>query len=418
NIVIAYSNNSVKEYNDQIREHFFPNNQDNIMPEDKIMVASNSSQNEIFLSNGDFGIVKEVSYVKEQRHIVTKSKIIDVLLSFRDVVVLFEDLKGIPHLIRCKIIENLLYSDKPSLSSDENKALYVDFVYRNPELRPHTKEFKDALKSDPYFNGLKIKFGYAITCHKAQGSEWENVLLNCATPQNYLSQSYFRWLYTAMTRTTQNLYLMNEPVFKLNVGTAISTPTQNTHQTHTENKVDIITKKIAHTFLESIYQEIHSIATANGINIINVEHNSYHELYTFEYNSEISRLKINYNGNNIITKIDPIETNILSKLLKNILENLVHKIIFLEKSHTPKEFEFNQPFLKEYFHLIQNKLHPHGIKINHIIHLNYMERYTFENNGDVAIFDFYYNGKSQFTKFQDQKDSSFPLVQQIYSLLK
>jgi len=63
--------------------------------------------------------------------------------------------------------------------------------------------FKDALMADPYFNALRLKFGYAITCHKAQGSEWNHVFVKCKSHQSQLTADYFRWLYTAITRTAR-----------------------------------------------------------------------------------------------------------------------------------------------------------------------------------------------------------------------
>ena len=115
-------------------------------------------------------------------------------------IVSFSDEEQQKHDIHCKIIENLLHSKSAGLSSDELKAIYIDFKIRNSTLIPQSKEFKDTLRSDPYFNALRIKFGYAITCHKAQGGEWKNTFLNCKTSMGYLNSSYFRWLYTGITR--------------------------------------------------------------------------------------------------------------------------------------------------------------------------------------------------------------------------
>ena len=108
--------------------------------------------------------------------------------------------------IPCKIIENLLHSKERDLSSDELKALYIDFKTRNPNLKAGTKELKDALRSDRYFNTLRIKFGYAVTCHKAQGGEWKRAFINCKTAMGYFNASYFRWLYTGITRAKENLF--------------------------------------------------------------------------------------------------------------------------------------------------------------------------------------------------------------------
>lgn len=75
---------------------------------------------------------------------------------------------------------------------------------------------------DPYFNAFKLKFGYSITGHKAQGSEWKTVFLQCQTHQKALTKDYFRWLYTAITRTSGILYVMNPPQLRLGDGMKIA----------------------------------------------------------------------------------------------------------------------------------------------------------------------------------------------------
>ena len=68
------------------------------------------------------------------------------------------------------------------------------------------------LKSDPYFNALQVKYAYAVTCHKAQGGQWKNVFLDQAyVNEEFLTPDYFRWLYTAVTRATDTLFLVNYP---------------------------------------------------------------------------------------------------------------------------------------------------------------------------------------------------------------
>src|SRR5690606_33010137 len=140
---------------------------------------------------------------------------INVPLTFRNVTITFTDEEFKKHDIECKVIENLLYSCHRDLSSDELKAIYIDFKIRNDKLKAGTKEFKDAIRSDVYFNALRIKFGYAVTCHKAQGGEWANTFLNCKTSMGYFNSSYFRWLYTGITRAKENLFTLDEPHFKI-----------------------------------------------------------------------------------------------------------------------------------------------------------------------------------------------------------
>ena len=224
-IVIAYTNTEVAAYNRRIREDFFPNSSE-ITHGDKVMAVSNSNAYGFFIYNGDFGIIKDILSSTERRDITLRSKNAEsneiekttISLSFREVLVEFKEFDGKPHRVEAKIIEDLLYNDHPKLNSDQRKALYVDFCIRHQQLKPNSLEFKQTLKSDPYFNALWLKFGYAITCHKAQGSEWNHVFVECKTQQQQLSATYFRWLYTAMTRTSKKLYLMDPPYFPLGGG--------------------------------------------------------------------------------------------------------------------------------------------------------------------------------------------------------
>ncbi len=422
-IVIAFSNASVKEYNDKIREHFFPGNTNNITVNDKVLVVSNNANYEIFISNGDFGIIQEVSYKPEVKHIVTKNGIINETLYFRDVTILFHDINGVPHSIKSKIIENLLYSDKSNLSSNQHKALYVDFVMRNPHLKPNTKEWKDTLKKDPYFNALKIKFGYAITCHKAQGSEWKNVFLNCKTHQSVLSQSYFRWIYTAITRTSEKLFTLDEPHFspftkmeQHNI--PAPQPIETKIIDESINNESSVQTTLSGSIEDAIYSETKILLDQSDIKITNITHNQYCEQYTLEYNNEICRIKINYNGKNKITKIFAIETNTLAKLAEFSLKPLENKTLFLTNiTESKNQFVFAENFLEEYYNAILNVINNHNIEIIQIEHFNYLERYTFKQNNEVSIIDFYYNGKKQFTRSQPQNNSSIELSKLILSLL-
>jgi hypothetical protein len=111
------------------------------------------------------------------------------------------------------------------LSIDEMKALYINFVMRfnskqkqNKEsglnhFRVGSEEFRQELKNDLFYNALKVKFGYAITCHKAQGGEWEKVFVDYSGRIS-LKNDPLRWCYTATTRAISSLYAINPPDFK------------------------------------------------------------------------------------------------------------------------------------------------------------------------------------------------------------
>lgn len=150
------------------------------------------------LMNGDF--VKIVSIGERVQH---------AKLTFRKV-----EIEGIGTKKRVSqyLIEELLYQNLPRLTKTQQRTLYIDYYKRMKAkgIYQTSKEFKDGLFKDDYLNALHAVFGYAITCHKAQGGEWSNVYLNI--PQKLAcntSQEGYRWLYTALTRAKENVYLIN-----------------------------------------------------------------------------------------------------------------------------------------------------------------------------------------------------------------
>lgn len=432
-IIVAYSNSSVKEYNDFVRNHFFPN-QNTITVKDKIILVSNNyNYPQMELLNGDFGIVKEVSIINESRTIKLKRKNrrnetieINVPLTFRNVTITFTDEEFKKHDIQCKIIENLLYSRHRDLSSDELKALYIDFKIRNEKLKSGTKEFKDAIRSDVYFNALRIKFGYAVTCHKAQGGEWANAFLNCKTSMGYFNSSYFRWLYTGITRAKENLYTLDEPHFT--IGSNLQPPkienfqpredilTLNTEISEIELPFDFSNQT---EFVKHIYLIVSECLKDENVNINDIRHTNYLEHYTISQGNETAVFKINYNNHNKITTIQKPSNstefveNVYSKLVK-----LQHKLVIVPEPEIKEtEFEFEQEFLREHYELRKRQMFEKNINIIKIEHHKYQEVYTFHKNGFKAVYRFYYNGQCRFTRFDIDRNQTTGLVDEINELL-
>ena len=104
-----------------------------------------------------------------------------------------------------------LHSELPSLSKEENDRLFYAVLEDYADL-PTKRERMKKMKEDPYYNALQVKYAYAVTCHKAQGGQWKRVFLDQGyMTEEMLSPDYFRWLYTAFTRATDLLYLVNWP---------------------------------------------------------------------------------------------------------------------------------------------------------------------------------------------------------------
>jgi hypothetical protein len=198
--------------------------------------------------------------------------------------------------------------------------LYVDFRKRHPHLLTNSKrvEFKEALLNDPYFNAFKLKFGYAITCHKAQGSEWSQVFLKCSSHHKTLTKDYFRWLYTAITRTSAQLFVIDEPHIKLGSGmkrvasadfsmpnfefdnpNEIRTPSLSNDQTpeYTSEQPMIVTETTKvkdmpseqsfgiqpnNTPMLFLLAEIKSALIGLGIDVVDITHNQWQESYLFQ----------------------------------------------------------------------------------------------------------------------------------------
>ncbi len=436
-IIVAYSNSSVKEYNDFVRCHFFPN-QPLLSAGDKIILVSNNyNYPQIELLNGDFGFVKQVFPYNEIRDVKLKSKgkdgkiaEADIKLSFRNVIIAFTDEEQTIHNVECKILENLLYSNKRDLSSDESKAIYIDFKIRHSLLKPGTKEFKDALRSDPYFNSLRVKFGYAITCHKSQGGEWKNTFLNCKSSMGYSNPSYFRWLYTGVTRAKENLYLIDDPNLIYENSSSFKQTVENVS---TRTDIIVLSGEILEIeipfeipletpFLKNIYLAVIDSIKQVDINVSSVKHTSYLEHYTFSQGNENVVFKFHYNSKNKITRIEkPSTDSQLVDMLRTILSKLETKtIIIQEESENLKNetnFDFESSFLKEFYEKIVSMLNGSGIIISEIEHKQYHELYVFQRNGLTASYKFHYNGKEEFGRVELIQNRTTGLSEEINSIL-
>jgi exodeoxyribonuclease-5 len=110
------------------------------------------------------------------------------------------------------VILNLstLSSEGPALSSAQSNSLYEQMLAKFSYLSSKKKIY-EAIKNDPYYNALQVKFSYVITCHKSQGGQWEQVIIEHPYLPEGPSPIYYKWLYTALTRASQKAYLLGFP---------------------------------------------------------------------------------------------------------------------------------------------------------------------------------------------------------------
>jgi exodeoxyribonuclease-5 len=108
-----------------------------------------------------------------------------------------------------KILLDTIRSESPALSQADNNRLFQEVMKDHEDITNKRKRI-EKVKASPYFNALQVKFAYALTCHKTQGGQWETVFLDqCYLNDRMMNVEYLRWLYTAVTRATRKLFLIN-----------------------------------------------------------------------------------------------------------------------------------------------------------------------------------------------------------------
>lgn len=201
-LVVCRSNKSANVYNNQIRARLLYRDEE-LSGGDQIMVVRNNyfwlpdNPETAFIANGDMAKVVRVRKEEERYGL----RFAEVHLDFLD----FPEVGT----ITCKVILDTLQVEAPNLPYDKSKQLFEGLM-QDYEHLPSKKERMEAIKVDPYYNALQIKFAYAVTCHKAQGGQWDAVFVD----QGYLTDDmvdldFLRWLYTAVTRSKKELFLVN-----------------------------------------------------------------------------------------------------------------------------------------------------------------------------------------------------------------
>ena len=202
-MIVCRSNKRAGLYNKGIRGTILYR-EDELNTGDWLMVAKNNyfwgtdCKQLDFIANGDMAVVKRVRRVHEMYGF----RFADVALSFPD----YDDLE-----LDVRILLDTLHSYAPALTKEQSDSLfnavcedYADITIKRDRMKK--------VKEDPWYNALQVKYAYAVTCHKAQGGQWKRVFIDQGyMTDEMLSPDYFRWLYTAFTRATEKLYLVNWP---------------------------------------------------------------------------------------------------------------------------------------------------------------------------------------------------------------
>jgi hypothetical protein len=224
-IIVTYSNNRAGFYNAQVRRHFFGAGMTEEFPAqpdlqigDRLMVTQNNYLERMQpIYNGDFALVEQVGQPYHRRRSVRRGKTtLQVTLTWRPVKLKLRGADGQHYEVERLLLDDFLTSADNSLRPEQVKALYIDAVIRWRDKTGHDEkhpEFKQFLQADREFHALRAKYGYAITCHKAQGGTWNTAFVDFSGHSGQAHAHYFRWVYTALTRASKMLYLLSEGGF-------------------------------------------------------------------------------------------------------------------------------------------------------------------------------------------------------------
>ena len=202
-IVITRSNKRANIYNQGIRNQVL-DREDELCRGDQLMIVKNNyfwtegSKEIPFIANGDVAVVQRCRNIHE----LYGFRFAEITMQFPD----YDDYE-----LTATVILDSLRTEAPALTREQQEQLFNAVLEDYADIPQKVERIKK-LKSDRYFNALQVKYAYAVTCHKAQGGQWAHVYVDQGyMTDDMLTTDYIHWLYTAFTRATEKLFLVNWP---------------------------------------------------------------------------------------------------------------------------------------------------------------------------------------------------------------
>ena len=197
-MVLCRSNKRAGRYNAGIRAQVLFH-EERLVRGERLMVVKNhyleGLEGTDYIANGDTATLVWAKHYEERYG-----------FQFADACLAFPDYDN--QEVEMKILLDTLESEAPSLTYEQSQALYQGVLADYEHLSTKKKRY-DAVREDPFFNALQIKYAHAITCHKAQGGQWRCVFIDNPIWQDGITEDDIKWLYTALTRAVEKVYLVN-----------------------------------------------------------------------------------------------------------------------------------------------------------------------------------------------------------------
>jgi hypothetical protein len=409
--VVTYSNRQALLYNQQIRRHYYGEGCERILPGELLLVARNNYIHGAELFNGNVVRVTECEADAdvERRFVGVRVKGGSgdpVELTFRNVKIAFRTSTG-EQEIKVKILDNFVASPEASIGGTLARALMVDFESRLPkEIHDNLSKIKAMLRlpkltsqqheacsaylqrllNDEYYNALVCKYGYAMTCHKAQGGEWENVFVDMSRMGGTANQDYFRWVYTALTRASGQLWHYRSPEF-----TFIS----NLHVEDIQPSANLQVQPYlpeGEDFREAMMRRLQAIARNVDLTVAEDLSRPYQHWLTFT-DGAMSRaqLVLWYKAHGYSGKIDTRSS--MPKEFDTLCRGLI------AQAFVPEEIPFStptRPFAQKLHENILVLLHELDIHLLNVTQDQYHDTYHLLTDGRARV-EMWYNEKGFYT---------------------
>lgn len=388
-VVICFSNRSASKYNKDIRKELYGEEEPELQVGDVLLVNQNNYRLDIM--NGEFVPVLYVGekvrqsapvYVQEGGNKIRKV----IELEFVHIQVFNSQNERQD----CMLLLDLLNNENPSLGIDEQRALFINFRMRNPNLKPRTEEFTNALMADPYFNCLKAKYGYAVTGHKCQGGEWDNVFIDYCG-RTGLSDDCLRWAYTATTRARKLLYFTNlphiTPFTKFRID-PIQQCTKINEECRIIGKIEYspFHDVTAPNYLHAKWMCINNNMKWTPYKIDKVESKPYQEIYYIKTPDGVERYSIRYKKGGIFQKAVPQTLSAHSVMVSMLLND--ERAMPLIFNYVPSD-EIHEKL----YNLIRSACDGLTIQITNVVeHEDYSVNFYFRTSDNLSYIKIYING--------------------------
>lgn len=424
-IIIKYSNSQVREVNDWVRKSLMKKG-DSISEGDLIMFYRNYYfKDDIAIQNGEVATVVKV----HDAETIPFGKAAG--LKFRKLIIDLPTRKG----KEVTIFETFLDSEATTLTKEQIQGLIILFSteykkrtgkFPSPSACGSKEKYYRELVNDKYFNSAWVKYAYAITCHKAQGSEWKNVFADFEwkNQENNFKDQYFRWAYTAITRASDQFSFVNAPCIKpasritwTDAGVAFDENFKVEEfyydafiiaNEQVENEYNRFKMPADKPFLKSMFTFLHTSLRSKEYRINSFKINNYQLRIGVSLKQLNTELQMYFNGKGIFKTPTVIDSTAHGKELgKEVLEEINNA----PNGDFTNALKFS--FLHDFYAELKSECDKKDIKVINILQESNCFKATFKKDTAVALVSFYFEKEGFITTVYPTKFNSKELLEEI-----